>query len=343
MNNHNHLEEIFSQKAATFQKILHYTQDLPDAQANIHISDDKWSISEILEHLAAVENQLLRLIESMLKKTEKAGKLVSEMSPSEISFSTILERSKGEKYKARDEFLPTGKLPILVLLQMMQDIQTKLNGLKTRLESVDLKFAVFPHWIFGRLNLEQWLAFLGYHEQRHLAQIKEILDSIKFVQTTQQPAIDSKETLKIVRTNSDDKNFIELVKFLDADLRIRDGDDHPFYAQYNKIDNIKYAVVAYLDEIPVGCGAIKQYDEETMEVKRMFVNPELRGKGIATKVLIELENWVRELSFSKCILETGKKQPEAIRLYQKNGYKAIPNFGQYKNVENSVCFEKIIN
>jgi GNAT superfamily N-acetyltransferase len=149
--------------------------------------------------------------------------------------------------------------------------------------------------------------------------------------------------LKIVRTNSCDKDFIALVKLLDADLQIRDGEDHPFFAQYNKLDNIKYAVVAYLDEIPVGCGAIKEYDEHTMEIKRMFVNPELRGKGIATKVLIELENWVRELNFSKCILETGKRQPEAIRLYQKNGYEIIPNFGQYKNVESSVCFEKIIN
>jgi putative acetyltransferase len=149
--------------------------------------------------------------------------------------------------------------------------------------------------------------------------------------------------LKIVRTNSSDKDFIALVKSLDADLQIRDGEDHPFFAQYNKLDNIKYAVVAYLDENLVGCGAIKQYDEHTMEIKRMFVNPELRGKGIATKVLIELENWVRELNFSKCILETGKRQSEAIRLYQKNGYKIIPNFGQYKNVDSSVCFEKIIN
>jgi putative acetyltransferase len=149
--------------------------------------------------------------------------------------------------------------------------------------------------------------------------------------------------LKIVRTNSSDKDFIALVKLLDADLQIRDGEDHPFFAQYNKLDNIKYAVVAYLDENPVGCGAIKQYDEHTMEIKRMFVIPELRVKGIATKVLIELENWVRELNFSKCILETGKKQPEAIRLYEKNGYEIIPNFGQYKNVESSVCFEKTIN
>ncbi len=343
MNNHYHLEEIFFQKKTTFQKIQQLTQNLPDVQANIHISDSKWSISEILEHLAVSENQLLQLIESMLKKTEKAGKSVSEKSPSEILVKIIFERSKGEKYKTRDEFLPTGKLPILVSLQLMQNIQTKLNELKARLESADLNFAVFPHWIFGRLNLGQWLTFLGYHEERHLAQIKAILDSIGFTQAALQPALENKEDLKIVRTNSADKNFIELVKSLDADLQIRDGDDHPFFAQYNKLDNIKFAVVAYWNGVPAGCGAIKQYDNETMEVKRMFVNPELRGKGIAAKVLLDLENWAEELNFKKCILETGKKQPEAIILYQKNGYKSIPNFGQYQNVESSVCFEKILN
>jgi GNAT superfamily N-acetyltransferase len=79
-----------------------------------------------------------------------------------------------------------------------------------------------------------------------------------------------------------------------------------------------------------------------MEIKRMYTLPECRGKGIATKVLIELEKWANELSYEKCILETGKKQPEAIALYKKNGYKLIPNYGQYAEMENSVCFEKEI-
>ena len=91
---------------------------------------------------------------------------------------------------------------------------------------------------------------------------------------------------------------------------------------------------------PVGCGAIKEYDANTMEVKRMFTLPECRGKGVATKVLNELEKWTTELGYEKCILETGKKQPEAIALYKKSGYKSIPNYGQYSGMDNSVCFEK---
>ncbi len=145
-----------------------------------------------------------------------------------------------------------------------------------------------------------------------------------------------------IRTDSENEHFRKLVRELDADLSIRDGEDHSFYAQFNKIDKIKYAIVAYENEIPVGCGAIKEYSPESMEVKRMYVLINRRGEGIATIILKELERWAMELGNKKCLLETGKKQPEAIELYKKNGYIIIPNFGQYENVANSVCFEKIL-
>ena len=146
--------------------------------------------------------------------------------------------------------------------------------------------------------------------------------------------------IRTIRTNSENTDFVELVRLLDAELVIRDGKDNPFYAQLNKIDMIKHAVVAYVDEKPMGCGAIKEYDAGTMEVKRMYVSVEGRGKGIATLVLAELETWAEELGYKRCILETGKRQPEAIALYKKNGYETIPNYGQYAGVENSVCFQK---
>lgn len=146
--------------------------------------------------------------------------------------------------------------------------------------------------------------------------------------------------IEIVRTNSKDLDFVTLVKYLDADLAIRDGDDHAFYDQFNKIDQIKHAIVLYDHGKPMGCGAIKEYAPKVMEVKRMYTPPENRGKGIATKILKELEKWAAELSYEKCILETGIKQPEAIALYKKNGYLLIPNYGQYTGVENSLCFEK---
>lgn len=148
--------------------------------------------------------------------------------------------------------------------------------------------------------------------------------------------------LYLKRTNSDDPDFVALVRLLDADLAIRDGKEHAFYAQYNKIDKIKHVVLAYEDEKALGCGAIKEFEAGTMEVKRMYVLPEARNTGIASKVLTELEVWARELTYARCILETGLKQPEAISLYKKNGYQQILNYGQYAGVENSVCFEKVL-
>jgi putative acetyltransferase len=147
-------------------------------------------------------------------------------------------------------------------------------------------------------------------------------------------------TLK--RTNSDDADFQKLVRELDKELAIRDGAEHAYYAQFNKIDAIKYVVVAYENDEKVGCGAVKEFDENSMEVKRMFVPEGKRGKGIASFVLQDLEKWAAELSFQKCVLETGYKQPEAIALYRKKGYSQIPNYGQYIGMENSICFEKVI-
>jgi putative acetyltransferase len=146
--------------------------------------------------------------------------------------------------------------------------------------------------------------------------------------------------ISMTRTDSDNPHFRELVIALDKDLAIRDGDDHAFYAQFNKTANLKHCIVAYTDGLPVGSGALRQYTDGVMEVKRMYVPPAYRGRGIASAVLSELENWAKELGYKKCILETGQNQPEAINMYDKCGYHRIPNYGPYADVYNSVCFEK---
>ena len=145
--------------------------------------------------------------------------------------------------------------------------------------------------------------------------------------------------MKLLRTTSQNQDFIQLVKMLDEYLAYVDGDDHAFYDQFNKIDMLQQCVVLYEGENAVGCGAIKPYDKTSAEVKRMFVIPEFRGKGYASKLLTELENWAKELKFKNIILETGTGQKEAIKLYTKT-YKQIENYGQYKGVETSVCFSK---
>ncbi|MCH7411326.1 GNAT family N-acetyltransferase [Belliella sp. DSM 111904] len=150
------------------------------------------------------------------------------------------------------------------------------------------------------------------------------------------------QNFKIQRSNSTTNDFLSLVKLLDIDLAIRDGADHSFYAQYNKLDNINHIVIAYSEQTPVGCGAFKEFDKDKVEIKRMYVHENYRNLGIAGLILNSLEQWAKELGFVSTILETGLMQPEAIRLYKKSGYQIIPNYGQYVGVENSVCFQKVL-
>ncbi|MEJ2113704.1 MAG: GNAT family N-acetyltransferase [Flavobacteriaceae bacterium] len=146
--------------------------------------------------------------------------------------------------------------------------------------------------------------------------------------------------LKLNRTNSEDPDFINLVKSLNAYLAIVDGEDHAFYMQYNGLDHLKHVVVAYVEDLPVGCGSFKEFNKESIEIKRMYVNPDFRGTGIAFEILNALEVWAKELNYKKCILETGKRQVEAVSFYTKNEYSIIPNFGPYIGVDNSLCFKK---
>jgi putative acetyltransferase len=146
--------------------------------------------------------------------------------------------------------------------------------------------------------------------------------------------------IHLQRTDSTNTDFQQLVTLLDAYLRECDGEEHSFYAQYNKTDTIKHVIVAYEDKKPVGCGAIKHYETGIMEIKRMYTTEDSRGKGIASSILKELERWAGQLEYIKCILETGVKQTEAIALYKKNNYRLIPNYGQYEGIKDSLCFEK---
>lgn len=148
--------------------------------------------------------------------------------------------------------------------------------------------------------------------------------------------------IELKRTNSDNPAFQSLVAKLNLYLAEINGDKHDFFMQYNNIDVLNNVIVIYKNNIPVACGAIKEYDSKSMEIKRMFVPSEQRRNGYASYVLDELQKWSKELGYSKCILETSKNMTEAVALYTKHNFQVIPNYGQYANVESSVCFEKAI-
>jgi GNAT superfamily N-acetyltransferase len=148
--------------------------------------------------------------------------------------------------------------------------------------------------------------------------------------------------IRIQRTDTDNQQFQRLVSELDKYLSGVNGSSDSFYAQFNKIEYLKHVVIAQIENQTVGCGALKAFDGESMEIKRMYVLPEMRRKGVADSVLKELEIWSKELGYPKCILETSIKMPDAVSFYQKSSYSIIPNYGQYKDMESSVCFEKML-
>ena len=148
---------------------------------------------------------------------------------------------------------------------------------------------------------------------------------------------------KEIKTTSDNIDFKMLVAELDFHLVDFYVEEQNFFDQHNTVDAIKNVIVIYDNDIPIGCGGIKEYSNSVMEIKRMYTKPNYRGKGIASNILLSLENWALELGYSSTILETLKAKESVISKYSKNGYKIIPNYGQYENIVSSVCMRKIIN
>ena len=148
--------------------------------------------------------------------------------------------------------------------------------------------------------------------------------------------------LVLKRTDSADPDFAGLVYLLNEEMKIKDGEEFSFYLQFNSLETINHVIVAYENDVAVGCGALREYSADTVELKRMFVPHAHRRKGIAIQMLWALEQWAMELGFKNSILETGINLAEAISLYQKTGYTIIPNYGQYEGVKGSVCMKKLL-
>jgi putative acetyltransferase len=145
---------------------------------------------------------------------------------------------------------------------------------------------------------------------------------------------------EIIRTNSDNPHFRQLIILLDEELTLRYGELQKHYAQFNHINFIDTVVLAFENEVPAGCGCFRFFAAETVEIKRMYVRPEFRGKGISRLILAELEKWASEKGYTKSVLETGNLQTEAIHLYHHFGYTEIPNYGKYEGTETSICMSK---
>ncbi|MGF2410984.1 MAG: nitrate reductase associated protein [Ferruginibacter sp.] len=151
-------------------------------------------------------------------------------------------------------------------------------------------------------------------------------------------AVMEQQTIK--RTTSNDKDFQLLIKQLDHELWNELQEDQATYDQYNKVPDLNTVVLVYVNDQPAASGCFKKYNADTVEVKRMFVVKEHRGKGLSKTILAGLEDWAMEQGFKYALLETSIHFIPATTLYKKSGYTIIPNYDQYKGLEESVCMKK---
>ena len=148
--------------------------------------------------------------------------------------------------------------------------------------------------------------------------------------------------ITIKRITPNDPSVKSLIQKLDRELWERYPTEQAFFDNFNKLPSDARVVIAFDGENAVGCGAFKPMTlpEKAVEIKRMYVDPTMRGRAIGVLILENLETWAIEEGYQLTRLETGNNQPEAIRLYEKVGYYWIENYEPYIGVESSICFEK---
>lgn len=149
-----------------------------------------------------------------------------------------------------------------------------------------------------------------------------------------------KSEIQIKRTNSNDIDFKYLIKSLDYELSETYGEEQKTYNEFNIVEENDTVVLVYQNVTPVGCGCFRKYTNDTIEIKRMFVQNDFRGNGISKLILKELESWAIEMGYKESILETGIYQKSALGLYSKNGYMRTDNYGQYTGIQTSICMKK---
>ncbi len=148
--------------------------------------------------------------------------------------------------------------------------------------------------------------------------------------------------IRFVLTDGSDPDFAALCAELDAHLNELAGgeENRAAYIPLNRSDDVRTVVLAYEGEQPAGGGGLRRLDAGCAEVKRLFVRPACRGRGIAAQVMALLEREARAQGCRRLVLETGETLAAAMALYRKLGYRVIPNYGPYRGMDDSICMQK---
>ncbi|MGB7923197.1 MAG: DinB family protein [Pyrinomonadaceae bacterium] len=172
--------EILESLDETRARLQKRVEGLSLAQEKFQPSPDAWSVAEIVEHLTIFEERMLRIFAMMVKKAESATAQAAGQSFRPVSLDQFWERSQREKYVAPETVRPSGNVTVADALARMRRARAELHELRPKLESRDLSIMTYPHPAFGPLDLYQWLALIGMHEDRHLNQIESVIASPEY-------------------------------------------------------------------------------------------------------------------------------------------------------------------
>ncbi len=150
--------------------------------------------------------------------------------------------------------------------------------------------------------------------------------------------------MEIIETNGENRDFVTLCRLLDDNLnRIVGGEKQRVqYNQYNQLEDIHDVFIIYDQNLPIACASFKYHEKGTAEVKRVFVREEYRGRGLSLLLMKRLEEKAKMQGYQNLILETGNMLTHAMGLYKKIGFMVIENYGQYKNMKESICMGKLL-
>jgi len=195
--NYESVASIYTANDTVRRGLFARLENLNDAQQTFRPADDAWSIADIIEHLSITEKNMVQLIGMLLAKTESAAATAAsegDASPADaaaaagapprafqpFSMDDLIETVKDKKFTAPETVRPGGQAALADSLASLGATRAAIESLRPRLEAVDLTVAAYPHPFWGDLNLAQWLAFIGLHEGRHLAQVKRLLEAPGF-------------------------------------------------------------------------------------------------------------------------------------------------------------------
>ncbi|MFN2392794.1 MAG: DinB family protein [Pyrinomonadaceae bacterium] len=176
--NHQTIADIYAVNDEIRKKLIEVVSILTDEQAAFLPDGEKWTIANLIEHVAIVEYGMTRISARLLAQAQKEGKSSDSTAKLSENFSKKAFEAKTLKFEAPEKVHPTGKLTVAESLAKMKENRQRIEELRPVFETVNGSDFKFPHPFMGEISAHEWLALIGGHEVRHLEQIKNILNKL---------------------------------------------------------------------------------------------------------------------------------------------------------------------